>query len=245
VDRETLDEALDRLARDFDPASTFGVVLAAEGWHPGVIGIVASRVVERVHRPTVLISLDGDEGRGSARSIPDVHLFEALQECSEHFRRFGGHRQAAGMDLPRDRVQAFRADFDRSVRAQLGGRLPRPRVSGDGPLPLGEATEDLHRMLAYMGPFGIGNPRPVFWARGVQAVGRPRTVGSNHLKLRLRGEGGELDAIGFGMANRVAADALGAGPLDALFQLRENTYRGVATLQARLVDLRPSAGAPA
>jgi single-stranded-DNA-specific exonuclease len=245
VDRATLDDALDRLARDFDPASTFGVVLAAEGWHPGVIGIVASRVVERVHRPTVLISLDGDEGRGSARSIPDVHLFDALQECREHFRRFGGHRQAAGMDLPRDRIDSFRADFDRTVRAQLGGRLPRPVASGDASLPLGEATEELHRLLSYLGPFGIGNPRPAFWARGVQAVGRPRTVGRNHLKLRLRGEGGELEAIGFGLADRLDPEALGAGPLDALFQLRENSYRGVATLQARLVDLRPSTGAPA
>jgi single-stranded-DNA-specific exonuclease len=244
VDRATLDEALDRLARDFDPSSTFGVVLAAEGWHPGVIGIVASRVVERIHRPTVLISLDGAEGRGSARSIPDVHLFDALQECRDHFRRFGGHRQAAGMDLPRDRIEAFRNDFDRSVRAQLGGRLPRPTASGDGPLSLGEATDELHRFLAYMGPFGIGNPRPVFWARGLRAVGRPRRVGASHLKLRLRGEGGELEAIGFGMTDRMAPEALGPGPMDALFQLRENEYRGSVTLQARLLDLRPATGVP-
>jgi single-stranded-DNA-specific exonuclease len=245
VDRATLDDALDRLARDFDATSTFGVVLAAEGWHPGVIGIVASRVVERVHRPTVLISLNGDEGRGSARSIPGVHLFDALQECREHFRRFGGHRQAAGMDLPRDRIDAFRADFDRTVRAQLGGQPPRPVASGDASLPLGEVTEELHRLLSYLGPFGIGNPRPVFWARGVRTAGRPRTVGTNHLKLRLRGEGGEVEAIGFGMADRVAPEGLAAGPLDALFQLRENEYRGSVTLQARLLDLRPSTGAPA
>ena len=240
VDRRTLDEALVLLARDYDPHRDFGVVLDGEGWHPGVIGIVASRVVERIHRPTVLLAVDGDGARGSARSIPDVHLYEALHDCRDHFRRFGGHRQAAGMDLDPDRIPDFRRDFNRAVRERLGGKAPRPVASGDAPLGMAEVGDDLHHLLDYVGPFGIGNPRPVFWARGVEAVGRPRTVGRGHLKLRLRGPGGELEAIGFGLAHRVPPESLGPGPLDALFQLRENEYRGVTTLQARLVDLRPS-----
>jgi len=240
VDRRTLHEALARLARDFDPAKDFGVVLAGEGWHPGVIGIVASRVVERVHRPTVMIALEGDNGRGSARSIPEVHLFEALQECRGDLRRFGGHRQAAGMDLARERIPAFREAFNRSVERRLHGRLPRPVKCGDAPLAPAEATPDLHHLLGYLGPFGIGNPRPVFWARGVAAVGRPRVVGRNHLKLRLAGETGSLEAIGFGLADRVLPESLGPAPVDVLFQLRESEYKGRTTLQARLLDLRPA-----
>jgi single-stranded-DNA-specific exonuclease len=237
-DRRILDEALDHLARRYDPARDFGIVLEGEGWHPGVIGIVASRVVDRVHRPAVLLAVDGEKARGSARSIPGVHLYEAVKGCSELLTRFGGHRQAAGMDLSRDRIPAFRAAFNREVRAQLDGRAPRPVLRGDAPLALEEATDELHHFLRYLGPFGMGNPRPVFWTRGASLVGSPRVVGTNHLKLGLRAGNGRLDAIGFGLAERVDPAGLGRGPLQLLFQLRENEYRGVRSLQARLLDLR-------
>jgi single-stranded-DNA-specific exonuclease len=242
-DRETLADALDRLARDFDPDRDFGVVIAGEGWHPGVIGIVASRVVERIHRPAVLVALDGEKGRGSARSIPDVHLFEALDRTRAHLLRFGGHRQAAGLDIAREALPAFRAAFNESVREQLAGRLPRPRVGGDLALSLSGADPELHRLVEHLGPFGVGNPRPVFWARGVRVVGSARVVGSGHLKLRLGEEDRELDAIGFGMAPRIAPGSLGAGAVDVLFHLQENDYRGSRSLQARLLDLRPSESA--
>jgi single-stranded-DNA-specific exonuclease len=239
-DRATLVDALERLAADFDPERDYGVVLAGEGWHPGVIGIVASRVVERIHRPVVLIALDGERGRGSARSIPSVHLFEALDATREHLLRFGGHRQAAGLDIARAELPAFRAAFNRSVKDQLQGRLPRPQVGGDLALPLARADRELHGFLEHLGPFGMGNPRPVFWARGLRVVGSPRVVGSGHLKLRL-GEGErELDAIGFGLAPRVPPGSFGGGAVDVLFQLQENEYRGTRSLQARLVDLRPA-----
>lgn len=241
-DRATLDDALEELAGEFRPDRDFGVVLAREGWHPGVIGIVASRVVERIHRPTVLVALDGERGRGSARSVPDVHLLDAVQASGGHLDRFGGHRQAAGMEVSRDRIPAFRDAFNRSVREQLGGRLPRPVAGGDLALAPGEATEELHALIGHMEPFGIGNPRPVFWARGLEAAAPPRVVGRGHLKLRLRGEGGELEAIGFGLAERIPPGELDGGPLEALFHLRENEYRGRVTLQARLLHLRRQEG---
>jgi single-stranded-DNA-specific exonuclease len=240
-DRRTLDEALEQLACSFDPARDFGVVLAGKGWHPGVIGIVASRVVERIHRPVVVISLDGDRGRGSARSIPGVHLHEALQGCAGHLERFGGHRQAAGMDVAASDIDAFREAFNGQVRDQLAGSPPVPRLGCGTFLSLEQADDDLHRLLEYMAPFGIGNPRPVFQVRGAEIAGTPREVGDGHLKLTLREGAGQLDAIGFGLARRRPPEALRGARVDAVFQLRMHEYRGRSSLQARLLDLRPAA----
>jgi single-stranded-DNA-specific exonuclease len=240
-DERTLGEALERLRGRYDPREDFGVVLHGEGWHPGVVGIVASRVVERIHRPAVLLSVEEGRARGSARSVPGVDLHAAVKACREHLIRFGGHRQAAGMELEADRIPAFARAFDAAVRGQLDGRTPRPVVRGDAPLRLEEATDELHHFLRYIGPFGVGNPRPVFWARGAGLLGDPRVVGRGHLKLRL-GEGrARLEAIGFGLGERMRPHELGRGPVDVLFQLRENVYRGVRSLQARLLDLRPAA----
>jgi len=239
-DRATLDEALKYLSNEFDSARDFGVVLSGENWHPGVIGIVASRLVQRIHRPVVLVALDGDRGRGSARSIPGVHLLRAVEAGRRHLTRFGGHSQAAGLELDRKDLPSFRSAFNESVRNQLQGRFPQPRVGGDQELALAEANDDLHSLLRHMGPFGIGNPRPVFWARGLRVVRAPKVVGGGHLKLRLGDGSHELEAIGFGLADRVPPTSVGTGRMDMLFQLRQNVFRGKRTLQARLLDLRPT-----
>ncbi len=243
-DQRTLDQALELLARDYDPERDLGVVLAGEGWHPGVIGIVASRVVERIHRPVVLVALEGERGRGSARSIPEIHLHDAVERCREHLVRFGGHRQAAGMDLEVGRLPAFRRSFNEAVQAQLGATPPTPVLRVDAELPLEEATDEFHHWLGYLGPFGMGNARPVFLTRGVPLAGAPRVVGRDHLKLRLGNGGAGLDAIGFGLAGRIPPDRVG-DRADLAFQLRENEYRGRRTLQARLLDLRPPGGGTA
>jgi single-stranded-DNA-specific exonuclease len=240
-DRRTLDEAVELLERDFDPRTDHAVVLASEGWHPGVIGIVASRVVERVHRPTVLVALEGAKGRGSARSIPGFDLYEAVAACAPHLERFGGHRQAAGMDLRRDAVPAFRRAFLAAAARRLeASELLVPRLGIDLELPLEEMSLALADILRHLGPHGIGNPRPVFLARDLQIAGAPRTVGKGHLKLRLARDGALLQAIGFGMAERLAATAKEGESVDAVFQLQVNEYRGRRTPQARLLDLRPT-----
>jgi single-stranded-DNA-specific exonuclease len=161
-------------------------VLAGEGWHPGVIGIVASRVVEQVHRPTVMIALDGDaEGKGSARSIPGFHLYDAMHACAHHLVRFGGHRAAAGCSIRRERVDAFRAAFNEQARAGLTDDLLVPEVRIDLEVGLDEADARLLGLIRHMAPCGQGNPTPVFAARGVRISGYPRLVGRNHLKLTL------------------------------------------------------------
>ncbi len=237
-DQRTLGEALDLLDRTYDPERDYGVVLAGEGWHPGVIGIVASRVVERIYRPTVLLALDGDVARGSARSIPGFHLYEAVAACAPHLRRFGGHRQAAGMDVDRVAIPAFREAFNAEARRRLEAEDLRPTLRLDGELSLGDADLQLVHWLSYLAPHGIGNPRPVFLARGV-ALSGPRVVGATHLKVRLRSDGATLDAIGFDMASRHPPEDLAeAGRYDVLFRLGRNEWRGTTTVQAELVDLR-------
>ena len=243
-DRRTLDQALALLGSEEGAAGEFGVVLAADGWHPGVIGIVASRIVERIHRPVVLVALDGERGRGSGRSIPGFHLHEALVCCADHLERFGGHRQAAGMDVRREALPAFRAAFQAEARRRLEGTDLRPVVRAELELAPAEATLRLCELLRYLGPHGIGNPRPVFLARGLELAAPPRVVGSGHLRLRLRRDGGRLEGIGFHLAERVPPASLGGGPVDVLFQLQADEYRGEVRVQARLLDVRPSSAAP-
>lgn len=240
VDREILEEALG-LLDGYDPGRDRGVVLAREGWHPGVIGIVASRIVERLHRPAVLIAIPRDGlARGSARSIPGFDLLEAVRAAGQHLERFGGHRAAAGFDIRRDRIDAFRAAFAEAARERLP-EAPVPELRIDLELGVGEITAELVRYLAHAGPFGIGNPTPVFALRGVRA-GAVRAVGreASHLKLRLRDGDAQIDAIGFRMADSHGPVARGGEPLDAAVHLQEDQWNGRRRLQARLVDLRPA-----
>ena len=238
VDREMLAQALALLEQDYDPARDWAVVLAAEGWHPGVIGIVASRVVERIHRPTVLIALNGGpHARGSARSIPGFHLFDALASCAPLLVRFGGHRYAAGLDIAPERIPELRAAMNARAHAMLTPEDLVPHLEIDLELPLAEANAELHRLLRHFGPFGAGNPAPLLAVRGARVIGRPRIVGEGHLKLELAQAGTRLPAIGFRMGDRLPALA-GVDHVDVAFQLQENTWNDRTVLQARLLDVR-------
>ena len=238
TDRRTLEEALAQLRGRFDPEKDFGLVVTGEGWHPGVVGIVASRVVERVHRPAMLVAMDGDRGRGSARSIPGFDLLRAIRASGEHLERFGGHRQAAGMEVLRENLPAFREAFGREAREVLEGVDLRPILRVELEVRLEEMTEELFKFLEYLGPHGMGNPRPVFLARGVRLDGPAKVVGINHLKIVMRQGGVRMEGIGFGMAERIPPASLGEDPLDVAFQLHENEFRGVRTLQVRFKDIR-------
>jgi single-stranded-DNA-specific exonuclease len=239
-DQRTLEEALEQLGPVFDAQRDRGVVLDSEGWHPGVIGIVASRVVERIHRPVVMLARDGSIARGSARSVPGFDLYEAVAACAEHLDRFGGHRQAAGMQLSADAIPAFREAFQRASRERLPDDALHPVLRPDMDLDVAEADVELAHWLAYLGPHGMGNPGPTFRARGVQVKGA-RVVGAGHLKASLHSGRADLPAIGFGLAERFPPHAVARGRWDVLFRLEKNEFRGRTEAQARLVDLRPEA----
>jgi single-stranded-DNA-specific exonuclease len=202
-------------------------------------------VVERIYRPVVLVALRDGSGRGSARSIPGFHLYDAIHACAVHLGRYGGHRQAAGMDLARESLEPFREAFNAEARRRLIGHELTPELTLDLELDLADADLELADLFRYLGPHGIGNPRPVFLARSVRIVGEPRQVGQGHLKLSLEAAGVTRPAIGFGLAERLPPDALTGRRADAVFQLVPNEYQGRRTAQLRLIDLRPLDGAGA
>jgi single-stranded-DNA-specific exonuclease len=243
VDRKILDEVLAMLDASFDPAHDYGLVLSSPGWHPGVIGIVASRVVERVHRPVLLIAEDPGEGRGrgSGRSIPNFDLFSGIHACAGLLERYGGHRQAAGLDVRLERIDELRAAFNAHAHAVLSPDDFIAEVRVDLEVELAEATAGLCRLMRHCGPFGMGNPQPVFVARGVIADGAREVGGGQHVKLTLRQHGATLPAIGFRMAERLRGIDLASTAIDVAFQLQEDHWNGRARLQARLVDVRPAA----
>ncbi len=245
LERRTTEDALSTLGRRYDPDRDMGVVVAGDGWHPGVVGIVASRIVGRVFRPAVVIGMDGDRGRGSARSIPGFDLLGAISKCGEHLSRFGGHRQAAGLEIRRDRLDRFREAFAREAKRRLGPERPKPALGVDAEVDLADIGAEFHRVLRHLGPFGRGNPEPVFVARGVRVAGRVRALKGSHLGFRMASGGSRLDAIAFNLAERRSPADLEGRALDVAFSVLKNTYRGRTSIQARVLDARTARPATA
>lgn len=243
MDREILLAAQGMLPADLDPVR--GLVIAGDGWEPGVIGIVASRIVEMTHRPTFLIAVTEDGGRrlgkGSGRSIPGFDLHAALTACGDLLIKYGGHRAAAGLTIEPDAIPEFRRRFDAAAREQLGADPPMPELRPDLELPINAADEGLVKVLRHLEPFGVGNPGPVFLSRDVPLAGRPRTINGDSIKLQLAVAQGPREAIGWQLAGRLGSAAPDAR-VDMLYRLEVNEFRGARTLQANLVDLRPSEG---
>jgi single-stranded-DNA-specific exonuclease len=224
----------------FDPEAVFGVVAADEAWHVGTIGIVASRLVRKYQRPAIVIGIDDEgNGRGSGRSIEGLNLVEMLDACEALLETHGGHAMAAGLSIRAENVDAFRERFNELCAAQLKGTDLRPAQRVDAWISLGEVDRNLYEQSLRLKPCGMGNPKPVWGARHVQVAGQPRRVGKDdaHLKLLLAAGGTQLDAIGFGLG----PCELPEGPIDIVFEIAEDTYRGHGALQLILKDLGPSA----
>jgi single-stranded-DNA-specific exonuclease len=238
LDQAILHQALDLVDREADLDRDYGLVLAQEGWHPGVIGIVASRLVERYARPAILIALDGPTGKGSGRSIPKLNLHQALVACGTHLERFGGHRMAAGLTVARDRVDGFRAAFNDYARAHLSpdDLIAVQRI--DAMIAFDMLDFGLEKLLRHLEPCGPGNPGPVFGVAGV-TVREARPVGTNHLRLLLEDPRGRLTTIGFDWADRVDP-TWWSGPVDVAFRLERNEFRDDVSLQGRILHVRPS-----
>ena len=217
------------------------VFAAAANWHPGVIGIVASRVVERFHRPTVLVAVKEGIGRGSARSIDGFHLVSALQECADHLLKYGGHRQAAGLSIEAKRLAAFSEAFAAVAAQKLTDEDIVPRCRVDAVVSLSELSPEAAKGIEVLAPFGPGNPEPIFASCDLAA--RPQVVASKregragHLKLRFD-SAPRLGAIGFGMAEQLP---LAQQKVDLAYQLSVEQWNGMEQLSLRLKALRASA----
>lgn len=236
VDKQTLARAREMI-EGLDLDATHGIVLAEEGWHPGVIGIVASRLLEEHGRPVLLIALDGEEGKGSGRSISAFDLHGALTECRDLLVRFGGHRAAAGVTIARANVPELARRFNEIALAQLTVNDLAAELRIDLELPISAATLELESLLRHFEPFGPSNPTPVLVSRGVRLAAPARVMGDGHLKLRLRTDAGELEAIGWGMAH-LASELDVAIPFDIAYRLERDDWNGVPRLQAKLAAVR-------
>lgn len=252
IDQRTLSEALDLVAASASTCMEHALVLHRPDWNVGVVGIVASRLVERFHRPTVMLASQNGEAKGSARSIANLNIYEALRACESLLTRFGGHMYAAGISLPEDNVPAFRDQFNAEVGALMTPDLLCPEIAYDSPIELVDVTPRFWRVLQQFGPFGPENRSPVFLSRDIEVISSPSIIGDGHLKFRVRQRNGTtsraFEVIGFRMHEHlpvVRSCRNREEPLEMLFSIDENRFRGQTTLQLKLKDLRPhSADAP-
>jgi single-stranded-DNA-specific exonuclease len=241
IEEKVLTDALKQLETEFNAERDRVIVLAGEGWHPGVIGIVASKIMERYYRPTVLVGLENGVGRGSARSIPGFHLFAALEACSSYLEKFGGHEMAAGLTIRSERIEDFRKEINRIATEKLTADQLQPVLAAEAEIPFSLVTLDLVKEIAKLAPFGAGNPTPVLVARDL-CVLSSRTVGENakHLKVKLGLGSLSRDGIGFNLGSFLATVA-NSKKVDVAFSVEENTWNMVTDVQMVIKDIETGA----
>lgn len=230
LERATLEEARAMLEQGACRGRK-SIVLGSELWHPGVIGIVASRIVELFHRPVILFAFEGGTGRGSGRSISRFHLLDAIRGCGKHLLRFGGHSHAAGLSMAQEELDSFSLSFDEAAQA-LDDDALTPTLAYDLELLPGAVDESLVTELERMKPFGMGNPEPLFLMKGVR-VEDCRVLKGGHLKLKVVHGGRAFEAIAFGLA-----DKGGARRVDLVCSPGINVWNGKRSLQLTVKDLR-------
>lgn len=237
IEKDILRQAEESIAAAYDPSAQFGLVVGAVGWHPGVIGIVASRLVKRYQRPVAVIAFGEDgKGRGSCRSIAGYHLLEALEQCRAHLTTFGGHEMAAGLELELRNLEAFRSRFNEVAALELKTRDLRPEQPIHAWLELAQVDTKLLAALEQLEPFGQENPRPVFAVRAARLAQPPRKFSNNHLRFTFAADQAPLSGVAFGMGER----EIPAGPLDVAFHVQRDPYNGADALQLHIQDFRPA-----
>jgi single-stranded-DNA-specific exonuclease len=242
IESEAFETAVLQVDPVFDPDRDFALVVYGRDWHPGVIGIVASRLVSRYRRPVIVVTTQKDgRTRGSCRSLEGFHLVEALDLCSDLLLRHGGHALAAGIEIEEARVPVFRERFAAIAADRLRGTDLDPVQPVDGWLSLAALDDPFLESLDQLRPFGSGNPEPVWATSGLKVFGKPRIVGERHLSLSFLEGLDRREAIGFRLGEREVPPGL----LDAAYMVQRNEWRGRASIQMVLQDFRPSEGPPA
>ena len=240
LDKAITEEALQQI-KDNREAGHFTSVVYKEDWHKGVIGIVASRLIETHYRPTLVFTKSGEKLAASARSVKGFDIYEALERCSEWIEQFGGHKYAAGLTLIPENYEGFKAAFEEVVKNSLTEEMLSPQLQIDSLLELSDISPKFFRILQQFGPFGPGNMKPVFVATGLRDNGFGKRLGGNgeHLKLQLLSGSDRQtwNAIGFGLGDRIELIRHG-DPFQAAFTLEENHWNGITSLQLNLKDLK-------
>ena len=223
---------------DLEVGSRTVIVVAGEGWHRGVIGIVASKLVDTFHRPAIVISTDGEIGHGSCRSIPSFNMLAALEWCADAMVKFGGHKQAAGLTIESSRLRELRARINDYAEERLHPDDLRPRIWIDGSLTFRSINEQVASDMTTLAPFGAGNPRPVFHASRVEVVDGPRRIKDRHLKMAFRQDGRIMRGVAWRAIERESFVSEHRSAIDLAYSLELDTWNGERFLQLSVADFR-------
>ncbi len=239
ADSTITEEALAMIAADEVLINRKSTVLFQSHWHKGVVGIVASRIIETYHRPTVILAMGEIVAGGSARSVPGFNLYEAIHSCREHLLGYGGHFAAAGMTISPDNIDAFSQKFEEVVAATIPPELLIPELRIDAEIEFQHITRNFYSILKQMAPYGPENLRPVFITKNVIETGYSKIVKEKHLKFVVRKDDTTLSGIAFNMAEKFSHVQAGKA-LDIVYTIDENEWNGETSLQIKVIDFRPS-----
>jgi single-stranded-DNA-specific exonuclease len=243
ADSSITDEALALIKGDELLVNSKSTVVFRPHWHKGVVGIVASRLIEHFYRPTVVLTQSGEYAAGSARSVPGFNLYEAIHACKEYLIGYGGHFAAAGMTIELNNIEAFRNKFEEVVSTTIQPELLLPEIVIDTEIKFKDITWSFYNIISQMEPFGPENLRPHFLVKNVFDTGYSRILKEHHLRFALRQDNISLTGIGFGMAEKLPLLQM-KKPVDIVFKIDENEWNGQRSLQLRMIDLRLSESAP-
>ena len=238
IEAEVLEQALIQAEARMNDHECYSLVLGGDGWHPGVVGIVASRIVEKFYRPTVIIGFDQGTGKGSARSIQGFHMVEAFRRCADYLEKFGGHEHAGGLSIKKEHFAPFSDAFERVVRECLPPKNLLPLLEIDARLKFSEIGFPLMRELEALKPFGVGNPEPLFMTQGVEVC--ESKLFSGGARFRFRQETRSIGGVAFGIGENFPA--LPGAVIDLVYRLNENEWNGSSIVELKIVDARPAAG---
>lgn len=232
-------EALSMIANDEVLINRKSTVLFQSHWHKGVVGIVASRIIETYHRPTVILAMGDEVAGGSARSVPGFNLYEAIHSCREHLLGYGGHFAAAGMTISQDKIEAFSKKFEEVVSSTIPPELLIPELRIDAELEFCQITKNFYSILRQMEPYGPENLRPVFITKNVIETGYSKIVKEKHVKFVVKKDGITLSGIGFNLADKFSL-IQACKNLDIVYTIDENEWNGETSLQLKVIDFRSS-----
>jgi single-stranded-DNA-specific exonuclease len=237
IEEDILKEAMAMVERSINFKEHYVIVLSREGWHAGVLGIVASKIAEKFFRPAIIISLKDGIGKGSGRSIAGFHLFDALCECSKHLKEFGGHSHAVGLNIETNKLEGFISDLNNLARQKIAVDDLKPVLDIDAQLPLGFLNQKLVEQIQSLEPFGIGNPKPVFCSHNLSVKSQPEILGRDTIKFWVTDGEMTLEAIGFGMKD-IASYLTPSCKIDLAYNLSLDNWQDVNSLLLEIKDLK-------